>query len=143
VSTWCCGSSCCRYLSWRQDKWRDCREWRSTPFYPLLYIQIYETSSVGSLAPFLPDSEHVQLYTFINISTHSVCGRNIEVSENCKVKIVIWLSHGYSHGSSDSDTKQRNEFNFEDLCYTTEVTGNENIRFVTHLFGQFSEEKET
>jgi hypothetical protein len=98
VSTWCCGSSCCRYLSWRQDKWRDRREWRSTPFYPLLYIQIYETSSVGCLAPFLPDSEHVQLYTFNNISTHSVCGRNIEASEDGKVKIVTWFSHGYLTG---------------------------------------------
>jgi hypothetical protein len=58
------------------------RERDSCLLYPVLYIQIYNTSSVGSLAPFLPDSEHVSLCTLSNIPTRSVGGRVVELSKN-------------------------------------------------------------
>jgi len=64
------------------DKISDVSAARETTVYPVLYIQIYNTSSVGSLAPFLPDSEHVSLCTLSNISTRSVGGRVAELSKN-------------------------------------------------------------
>jgi hypothetical protein len=74
--------------------------------YTVLYIQIYKTSSVGNLTPFLPDSKHDTLCTLINISTRSVCGPNTELrrssierlSEECHLVLTKISSQGFKLG---------------------------------------------